>query len=309
MVLVVGDSHDHGYDHPDFDPNWRNHESQLPVGPIEPLPPNTQRVFQDDLRNDSQLLTSKRKQQTMNAPIIKNAVDITDPWTRWFLYGPTGAGKTHAAGTFPKPFFIVPPNEKSIVTLAGADIAYTEVSNRQEMHAALRWLREQYDQAMALYAAGEDDEAEELFPYQTIVVESLSHYCELLVEDIGKRGQAKMDQQSWGQLSSHLRTLHSQLSDMDVHVVYTSLAKTDEAGNGQPLMIGKNAIMMPSACDIIGYCESVPVQRGKAPVHRIHFRQFGRFPARSRFRGFPDMVENFSFDAVQDSLRPRRQSA
>ena len=236
------------------------------------------------------------------APLIKNAADLLDPWTRWFLYGPTGSGKTHAAGTFPAPFFLVPPNEKSIVTLMGQDVAYTEVGNRMQMNHAVRWLRSQYDLAMRLFDAGKDEEAEAAFPYQTIVVESLSHYCELLIEDIGARGQKKMDLQAWGQLSSHLRTLHSQLSDMDVHVVYTSLDKVDEAGNGQPLMTGKNALMMPSACDVIGYFECVPVQRGKAPVYRAHFRQFGRYPARSRFKGMPDAVDDFHFDKVRDHL-------
>lgn len=236
------------------------------------------------------------------APIIKNAADIQQPWTRWFLYGPTGSGKTTAAGTFPQPIFLVPPNEKSIVTLAGMDVPYIEVSNRQEMNHAVRWLRQQYDIAMKLYAAGKDDQAEEAFPYQTIVVESLSHYCELLIEDIGQRGARKMDMQAWGQLGSHLRTLHSQLSDMDVHVIYTSLEHIDDQGNVRPLMTGKNAIMMPSACDVIGYCESVPQQRGKPNLHRIHFRQVGKAAARSRFRGFPDAIENFSFAKVQEHL-------
>jgi len=229
---------------------------------------------------------------------LKNTKDIVDPWTRWFLYGPTGSGKTHAAGTFPRPLFIVPPNEKSVVTLMGRDIDYVEVSCRREMNEQLRDLRSLYDRSMQLIADDKLPEAEELFPWQTIVVESLSHYCELLIEDIGARGSRKMDMQAWGQLSSHLRTIHSQLSDMDVHVVYTALDKVDDAGNGQPLLTGKNALMMPSACDVIGFCEAVPVPKGKDPLHRIHFRQFGRYPARSRFSGFPDQVDNFDFTQI-----------
>lgn len=238
----------------------------------------------------------------MNAPIIHNAADIVDPWTRWFLYGPTGSGKTHAAGTFPSPLFLVPPNEKSIVTLMGRDVPYIDVGDRREMNEAVRWLRARYDLAMGLYNKGEDAKAEETFPWQTVVVESLSHYCELLVEDISKRGAAKMDMQAWGQLSSHLRTLHSQLSDMDVHVVYTSLDAVDDAGNGRALMTGKNALMMPSACDVIGYCEAVPVPKGREPVYRVHFRQYGRFPARSRFKGMPTHVDNFRFADVAPHL-------
>jgi hypothetical protein len=223
---------------------------------------------------------------------LKNTANIEQPWTRWFLYGPTGSGKTTAASTFPSPLFIVPANEKSIVSLLGHNFDYVEVSSRKDMGEVLAFLRDRYTAAL-----GGDENA---FPWETVVVESLSHYCELLVEDISKKGQTKMDQQAWGLLSSHLRTLHSQLSDMDVHVVYTSLEQVDDAGQGRPLMTGKNAIMVPSACDVIGFCEAVPGQ--KKITHRIHFQQYGRYPARSRFRGLPAHIDDFHFDAVRDVL-------
>ena len=236
------------------------------------------------------------------APLIKNAADIEQPYTRWFLYGQSGSGKTHSAGTFPKPIFIVPSNENSIITLRGQDVPYIEVANRSDMLQAINWLRAQYDQMLALYDAGEDDKAEQAFPWQTVVVESLSHYCELLVEDIGQRGMKKMDMQAWGQLSSHLRTVHSQLSAMDVHVVYTSLESIDDNGVGRALMVGKNALMMPSACDIIAYCEAVPMPKGKEPIYRVHFRQYQRYPARSRFKAFPEHIDNFDFAKILDAL-------
>lgn len=223
---------------------------------------------------------------------IKNTQEINEPWTRWFLYGPTGSGKTTAAATFPDPLFIVPANEKSVVSLLGRDIDYVEVHSRKDMGEVLAFLRDKY----AAMTAGD----ESAFPWQTIVIESLSHYCELLVEDISKKGQTKMDQQAWGLLSSHLRTVHSTLSDMDVHVVYTSLEQVDDAGVGRPLMTGKNAIMVPSACDVIGFCEAVP--GGKRPTYRVHFQQFGRYPARSRFSGLSAHIDDFHFDRVRDSL-------
>lgn len=223
---------------------------------------------------------------------IKNTQQINDPWTRWFLYGPTGSGKTTAAATFPDPLFVVPSNEKSIVSLLGRDVDYVEVSSRKDMGEVLAYLRDKYT-AMV----GGDESA---FPWQTVVVESLSHYCELLVEDISRKGQNKMDQQAWGMLSSHLRNVHSTLSDMEIHVVYTSLEQVDDAGQGRPLMTGKNAVMVPSACDVIGFCEAIPAQ--KAPTYRVHFRQFGRYPARSRFAGIPAHVDNFSFDRVKQHL-------
>ncbi len=67
-------------------------------------------------------------------------------------------------------------------------------------------------------------------------------------------------------------------------------------------MVGKNALMMPSACDIIGYTEAVPMPKGKEPVYRVHFRQYQRYPARSRFNGFPEHIDDFAFAKVSGAL-------
>ena len=229
---------------------------------------------------------------------LQNAAALTSPWFRFFLYGDTGAGKTHALGTFPKPIFLVPSNENSMLTLRGRNIDYIEISDRRAMQEAIQWLLNKYNQAMR----APEEQFATIFPWETICVESLSHYCELLVDDISKRGSKKMDQQGWGQLSTHLRVVHSQLSALDVHVAYTSLGKLDDAGRGQPLMIGKNALMMPSACDVVAYCEAVPVARGAKPIYRVHFRQYGVWPARSRIQGLPDYVDNFTFADIAPLL-------
>ncbi len=236
---------------------------------------------------------------------IQNAKNIEQPYTRWFIYGPTGAGKTQAASTFPDPFFILPPNENSILTLQGLDVPFTLAGTRSEMDNVVGYLKHNYAEMLRLYEAAGDDEAKqaaalEVFPYQTIVVENLSHYCELLVEDISRSGQNKMDQQAWGLLASHLRTLHSQLSDIDVHVVYTSLDTVDDSGTGRPMMTGKNAIIMPSSCDVIAHCETIISK--KSEIFRMHFRKTGRFPARSRFRNFPSHVDDFHYQTFMEQL-------
>lgn len=233
---------------------------------------------------------------------IHNAKDIETPYTRWFFYGATGAGKTTCASTFPKPFFILPKNENSILTVQGRDIDYTLVSSRQDMHAVLAHLTAQHAKMLTLYAQKQDEAAEQAFPWQTIVIENLSHYCELLVEDISRGGQQRMDQQGWGMLSNHLRNVHATLCDMDVHTVYTSLDTVDDNGLGRPMMTGKNAIIMPSSCDVIAHCEAVVKGKDKDPVYRVHFRKNGRFPARSRFTDFPASVDGFDFQNFESHL-------
>ena len=65
-------------------------------------------------------------------------------WVRWFMYGATGSGKTTAAATFPAPLFIVPKNEMSVVTLAGRNVPYIEVTDRASMGAAIAYIKTQY---------------------------------------------------------------------------------------------------------------------------------------------------------------------
>lgn len=238
--------------------------------------------------------------------VIQNTADLAAIWTAWFFYGPSGSGKTRAAATFPKPFFIVPQNEKSINTLRGLDMPYTTVTNRNDVMQTLAYLEAQYAQMLRLLAADKPDEADGVFPWQTIVFESVSHYSDLVVQDLSQDGMKRMDFEQWGKLSSHLRTIQNRLRAMDVHSIFTSLDTTSEDGNsGGPLISGQMRVKMPSACDYIGYFESVSAN--KRTVYRTHWRQYGKFFARVRqsdmdrekYGEFPAMVEDFHFDKVR----------
>lgn len=243
---------------------------------------------------------------------IQNAAEIEAPWTAWFFYGDSGSGKTHSVSTFPKPLVIVPKNEGSILTLRGLSIDFAEVGNRADMLGLLHQLETRYRRMCAMPLDAPQDELDAAFPYHTIAVESLSHYCELLIEDLSQRGSLKMDYGKWGELGSHIRSIHSRLRSMDVHIVYTSLAKVDDNGRGQPMMVGKTAMMTPSACDYLGYCEAIPGRvAGAPPNYRVHFAQFGPWPARARqspalrqrgVEAFPAVIDNFSFDSVRPYL-------
>lgn len=235
---------------------------------------------------------------------IKNAAEIVSPWTAWFLLGMTGSRKTTAAATFPYPIFIVPRNEQSIMTLRGRNIPYVEVDTPDEMNETITMLETQARTAAMLLAQGKNDEAWAAFPWQTVVVESLSHYTDMIIEALtGTKGgwqQGKMDQQKWGHLSSHLRSIHTRLRALPCHLVYTALATVKENEStgvveGGPLMSGAMAMKLPSACDAIGYCEVV------AGIGRVHFQRFKQFPARVRVppgSNFPAHIDDFSWEKV-----------
>jgi hypothetical protein len=198
----------------------------------------------------------------------------------------------------------VPRNEQSIMTLRGREIPYIEVGTPDEMNEAVSMLETQAALSARLLAQGKNDEAWAAFPWQTVAVESLSHYTDMIIEALtGTSGgwqQGKMDQQKWGHLSSHLRSLHTRLRALPIHIVYTALdeVKADEntkVVTGGALMSGGMKTKLPSACDAIGYCEVVN------GIGRVHFQRFKQFHARVRVPPgvqFPAHVDDFSWAKV-----------
>jgi hypothetical protein len=231
---------------------------------------------------------------------FKNAKDIEVPWTRWFFYGDTGSGKTNLSATFPRPCFIVPKNEGSAVTLRGRDIPYYEATDMSsQVRGGVGGMNRILDEIEAAYTKDLSN-----FPFDTIVIESLTHYSELVVEELSEAGTKAMDQRKWGEAAAHFRNLHARLCNMDVHVVYTSLARIDKNDAGVviagPFIQGAASVKLPSSCEVVGYCEAT--KGAKGAVYKAHFKKHGHYPARTRFDAIPDVVENFNFDDIKQYL-------
>lgn len=235
---------------------------------------------------------------------FKNAQDMDDQWHHWFFYGPTGSGKTTLAATFPRPVFILPKNEGSIVTLRGMDIPYYEVvdMDKTPLRDGVGSMCHILDTMERAYH--KDPES---FPFDTIVIESVSHYSDLVIEQLTNGGKLHMDQPKWGILTAHLRNIQSRLRNMDVNVVFTALDAVKEQDDGSvtggPLIQGASAKKLPSSCDAIGYCEEKGGGNNTPPKYRVHFRRKGAFAARTRLKGIPPKIDNFNFAEVDKLLR------
>jgi hypothetical protein len=231
------------------------------------------------------------------------------PWTNWFVYGETRSGKTEMASTFPKPFFIVPKNEQSTTTLMGQNFPYAYVTspygpyNEGLGEGGLLAIR---DKDGNMSRPGILDTLENLFkknpntfPYQTIVFDAFSHYCDMIEEYLTEGSTRQMDPLRWGKMKDHIRHVHMRLRNMQCHVVFIALSQiktneTTKVSQGMPLLSGKGAAMLPSACDVICY------QERKGERFFTHFKPKGIFNAGSRLRGLPDGVEDFTFAALEE---------
>jgi hypothetical protein len=244
---------------------------------------------------------------------VLNAEELI-PWTHWFFYGATRSGKTELAATFPKPLFIIPQNEASITTLMGRNVPYVLCSgpfgrfDEEKGTGGMVGMKDKDGNQ----EAGILDKLEsqyrknpKTFPYDTIVVESMSHYCDMVEEHLTNSSQKQMDPLAWGKMKDHLRHVQLRLRRMQVHVVFTCLddLKTNEKSGitiGGPLMSGKAARTLPSSCDVIGYT------RKAGGRYFVHFKQYGHYYAGGRLKGLPEQVENFDFAELEKFTLPQQ---
>lgn len=236
----------------------------------------------------------------------KNALDLNEVWSHWFFYGQSGTGKTTIASTFPDPVFIIPYHEQSIVTLRGLDYPYFIVvdmdKTRFDKKTGMGSMMAVVNHLEAMYNKYLDS-----FPYNTMCVESLTHYCDLVTEQITNGAQKNMAQNDWGTLSSHIRTVQMRLRRLQMHSIFTALDKTESDADGKvlfggPALPGQLALKFPSSCDSSGFCEILQGKDG--PLFRTHFQKYQHYPARSRFRRMPKTVTNFNFNEIAHVLEP-----
>jgi len=233
-----------------------------------------------------------------------NTKNIAAPWLQIFIMGDPGSGKTQLASTFPRPVFLVPKNEQSMLTLRGNDFPYIEIDSMRGpivngvggMLTAVRALEAQY-------AASPQD-----FPFDTIVIEQIGHYSDIVQRELTNNTQ-QMDQQKWGLYLNHMLEIQSVLRRLDVHLVWTSHTKIEKINDTTSIcganISGQAATKIPSSCDVIAYCES---GTGKDPRFRTHFRRFNGFNARSRFP-LPAVIENCTFDDIAQYLAVPEETA
>lgn len=250
--------------------------------------------------------------------LIRKTNANASPYKHVFIYGDTGSGKTTIAATFPNPLFLVPRNENSVLTLSDMDIDYVvlgesdrgrPVAAMDSMNHILSELEKMASASRAAEAKGDEEKAWELFPYETIVLESLTHYGEQVIDHVSeKRGGKGMDQQGWGLFANHFREVHTRLRGLPCHSVVTSLATTKGEGSaakGVPFISGSTAEKLPSAMDMIGFLEECETKREKgAPPQkfsRLHLKKYrGNIArvrvARSKRDAVPPYIDNFTFD-------------
>jgi hypothetical protein len=133
---------------------------------------------------------------------------------------------------------------------------------------------------------------------ETIIVDNMTHLLDAFVAQETKNGKIAADQQTWGRIKAHALAIRDACWRLPMHVVFCCLdrQKTNQQGNvieAGPALVGAAAELLPSSCDVVGYCEQV---NSTTPKFIVHFRKYGAFPAGSRIVGMPPSSMESSLD-------------
>jgi len=158
-----------------------------------------------------------------------------------FVYGPLRSGKTTFASTFPKAVFLTAGNEGGDTTLRFCNVDIIQINSSTDMKEAIQVVRTQHAK----------------YGWRTVVVDSLTYYSDLFIQELTKNGDKPMMQRDWGMLDLHLQKwLLPTLRSLPMHVVWIALEEGDKGPDGQvvgykPMLYGKTASKLPGACDLI----------------------------------------------------------
>lgn len=237
---------------------------------------------------DSRKLKTKRKFKLAKLQLGSTS-DIRDNnhW-RIMLYGANGSGKTHFAGTFPRPVFIVPDlGANEMRTLADEEFPKVSFSKISECAA----------QTLELCRTIKADKFVGPYKPRTIVIDNLSTMQTLFEYElkdvaIAPSDKHKMSWDDWAVIRHNVYQMLVLLHKLPVHIIWVAHAKiitvnTESGGQRTSISEGgfylsgdtKNSV--PANCDGILYADVI--DRGaKRPGYYIHGQKYGIWPARVR---------------------------
>lgn len=224
---------------------------------------------------------------------VKNTANIETPYLQVFIAGDMGAGKTYLASTFPRPLFIQPQNEQSVLSLKGQGFDYIEITGmRGPLKNGAGGMDSILQEIETTYNKNPD-----AFPYDTIVLEQFGHYSDFVQRDLTSN-TFNMDRQKWGLHLRHFLDIQARLNRLDINRVWTSHTLMEKVGESaasivhRPNIAGQAAIKIPSSCDIVILNELAV--SGTKKNFTSYFAKRNNFPARSRF-GHPVSIKNCDY--------------
>lgn len=231
---------------------------------------------------------------------ILNSQDMPAKPLHTFVYGPLGTGKTQFASTFPNPVFLSAGNEGGDTTLRFCkQSSVIPVSSTNDMKEGVAYIK----------AFGKSKHN-----WRTIVIDSVTYYSDLFVQETTQQGTKAMRTQDWGLLDLHLQKwLLPVLMGLPFHVVWIALEETTKGADGQvvgyePMLYGKTKAKLPGSCDLMvrSFTRQVRDPSGKLVTdYLLATVPTNGAPARGRFgTAFQEGTIPAHFGAIAQKIGP-----
>ncbi|MEO2083653.1 MAG: ATP-binding protein [Desulfurobacteriaceae bacterium] len=190
------------------------------------------------------------------------------------IYGPPGVGKTTFAGTAPRPLII--DLENGVMPLMGSsEVDVAHVDSIADVAEAVKFALKE--------------------GYQTVVIDSLTRYAELLIDEIlreNKRDTPRI--QDWGEAVKRIKKLIWSLQSKNINTVFTALEveeKDEESLLKRPAVPGQLKVAIPAIVDIVGYMRVL-----KDGSRVVSVKPSAKWYAKDRSGKLPDEVKpDFSY--------------
>lgn len=139
---------------------------------------------------------------------LKRTSALARDGVKLLVYGQAGAGKTSLIPTLPNPITL--SAEAGLLSIAGADLAYIEIANIQDLTDARDWLASSAEAA----------------DYQSVALDSISEIAEVVLGD--EKRIAKDPRQAYGAMQEAMAYIIRAFRDLPGKHVYMS-AKLDKS--------------------------------------------------------------------------------
>jgi len=202
---------------------------------------------------------------------------------RIFLYGGNRSGKTHFAGTFPNPVFVVPEmGLNELKTVADQDITVIPFVGLQDCLEQLKGLVE---------AIKFKPHTLDYMP-KTIVFDNLTTANQLWLDELedGGDSERKVQRNMWGMMRSYIvaymRLLHGLKNCHVIWICHPHIERITEKVGGRLVeqSVGSFAVqgaardLIPGNCDLLLYSEDKDVGL-RGTNYLIHAKKQGIWPA------------------------------
>ena len=235
--------------------------------------------------------------------LIRKNVEVKDAYIRLLLLGDPGVGKTALAATAENALLIVTEGSVSLGTLGymqeqlGRPIEYALVSSASEVDGLLLYLENQARQGA--------------FPYDTVVIDSLSRYCELAGNDLAGGetilSLSDLDEDRnfrfWQALLEHMRQFLNRLQQLPAHVICTSHVREDRKTLYPAVYPKQLRTRIAGDFNLVGYMDRASgllddVVDDRVPERVLYFDRAGVVTKNAGVRKMPPKLVNPTFGDI-----------